>query len=403
MQNIFPIAQRATIEETIGMKRPSASPPVDQIVKKCNVSNNADSTLKKPAALYAKPLWFSISNISEKERNILLEINQVNEIDNRISLYLEIRNQIIQQYENTSGYLPLNWVTKYENYKLATLAFNFLEDNKIINYNTDLLESISNIENSLSFDNNSDVCDNLNEKYFECKETKKIKEKYFKKEILESSKCQCGGKALYFTSDLLFICENCYINNKFATKYNSRNFHKLTEDLLSCIWTKEEDYRLLKNIEMYGDAWNKVTEGLNKSFEQCIFHFIKLPIIENVTNFPPIPFTQVPNSISTLIAFICSLVYPSISTELAKMALQHVNNQNLMDILLKSAKDKGKEVLVLERAKIEKLREVELEAMIKRVMLKVDSINEMHAEIQAVKTELEDEREKLMGEFTKFK
>lgn len=424
MQNIFPIAQKAVIEETIGITRPSASPPKDQGTKESSIE------IKRASRLNVKPSWFSISEISEKEKNMLkgIHISYFKNSENREQEYFELRDFILKGYESTGEYLPLQFVTKTNNYLLATIAFNFLEDNKIINYNIDLLETIDSldriveeafssdlltdsqnnnipktIENDSNINSNAELKNKESQNFFEAKETRKVKEKYFKREMLEEATCSCRVKASYFTSDLLFICESCFLANRFPSKYSSRNFHKLTPELLNCIWTKQEEFKLLKNIEMYGDAWDKVTEGLNKSFEQCIFHFIKMPIVESVTHYPSIPFTQIPNSISTLIAFTCSLVYPSIATELSKVALQNINHPDLMYILLDAAHKKGKEVLEMEKAKIEKLGKVELEALVKLLMLKIEAICEMNVEIQAVKSELEDERERLLEEFTKLK
>ena len=484
MQNIFPIAQKAVIEETIGITRPSAYPPADQGTKESVLE------IKKATRRNHMPSWFSQTELSEKEKNMIKGIHSsyFKNQEKREFEYFALREQILKSYEATGEYLPLQFVMKTSNYLLATIAFNFLEDNKIINYNIDLLETIDSLDQIIeeTHDNESkenehlsssdyvnanrtvddakeqsnntlQATNNVNQEhmnnnrtmnehnqvpsdseyspstyktidndlnklkseipikilknepqklinnFYESRETRKIKEKYFKKEMLEAAKCSCGTNALYFTSDLLFICESCFLANKFPSRYSSRNFHKLTKELLNSIWTKEEEFKLLKNIEMYGDAWDRVSEGLNKTFEQCIFHFIKMPIIENVTHYPSIPFTQIPNSISTLIAFTCSLVYPSISTELSKVALQNINDPDLMYILLETAHKKGLEVLEMEKGKIDKLEKVELEALLKLMMLKIESISEMHAEIQAVKTELEDERERLLEEFTKLK
>lgn len=223
-------------------------------------------------------------------------------------------------------------------------------------------------------------------------------EKYVDKETLINSRCSCGEKAFYFTSDLIFVCDSCFALGKYPKAYTHRNFHRITENLLNCLWTKQEEYVLLKNIETVGDDWSKVCLGLNKTVEQCIFHFIKMSIVDDLVQFPT-PFTQIPNPVSTLIAFIGSIVYPSISTELAKNAILYLNNPNLMQILLGIAKEKAGEVLKTEMEKKRRLDDVEVEAMIKRTMMKVETINEMNGEMQAIRNELEDEREKMLENF----
>lgn len=425
MQNIFPIAQKAAIEPTIGIFRPNAIPPADQSVKESTVFN------PKTHIFNIYPKWFKENEVSEIEKNFVLKINKnffynkniktQEEIDQEkfnlivsensiekkddnventtiLNRYIEIRNAIINTFKNSNGYIPLNSVLLLNyDYRIAAKIFDFLEDNKIINFQVDLSSVLTELESILCEDpNNYDK--NLNFNDHEIIDFPVIKEKYFKKEILENSNCSCGLKAQYFTSDMVFTCKSCFESGKYPLNYSSRNFHEITDHLLNSIWTKHEEYILLKNIENVGDDWSKVCEGLNKDVDQCIFHFIKMSIIDDCKIFPSTPFTQVPNPISTFVAFVCSMIYPSISTELAKNAIRYLNSPNLMDILLDVSKSKSKEILELEKKKYHKLQKIQLEAKIKRIMVKIDAINEMNAEMQAVKCELEDQREKLISE-----
>ncbi|ELA40958.1 uncharacterized protein VICG_01988 [Vittaforma corneae ATCC 50505] len=449
MQNIFPLAQKAVIEQTIGTSRPSATPPEGQNVKESSFVHS------KMSLFDVLPKWFKDEEISEIEKIFILKINrklflevvntikveeltynktvdlEYNKLTNQNSdskedtlnkdiakYYLKVRNSIIEMYRKSQGYIPFNSILTFQgfNYKVSAKIFDFLEDSKIINYQTNLCAILSDLDGIL---NDEDPAqpeqletskDNINTTRLdllansivavqpESSNDVKIKEKYFKKETLENSQCTCGRKAQYFTSDLVFVCETCFESNKYPAGYSSRNFHKITDSLLKSMWTKQEEYILLKNIERVGDDWSRVCEGLNKSVDQCIFHFIKMSIIDECNLFPSMPFTQVPNPISTLVAFVCSMVYPSISTELAKNAIRYLNSPNLMEILLEVSKEKSMEVLDMEKKKLQKLENVEIEAKMKRVMLKIDSINEMYAEVQAVRSELEDQRERLIEE-----
>lgn len=412
VQNIFPIAQKAFIEQTIGYSRPSAIPPTEQIAKESSFVYQ-----KAPLFKY-KPTWFKWDSLSEIERNFVKTLNTDEET------YLKTRNIIIRQYEESQSYIPFNSILQLDTpYRITGRIFDFLEDQLIINFQNELsfrLEGLHynvNINNNINDgepnnSNNNNINDNNNNnnsnnsnndievlfnKQNNINTNKRVVEKYIEKETLQNSHCNCGQKAFYFTSDLVFVCDSCFNLGKYPEIYSPRNFHKITDSLINSIWTKQEEYILLKNIEKVGDDWSRVCEGLNKTVEQCIFHFIKMSIIDDVVQFPT-PFTQIPNPMSTLIAFICSIVYPSISTELAKNAILYLNNPNLIQILLGVAKEKSGEVLEIEKKKKRRLEEVEVEAMIKRMMLKVEAINEMNGEMQAIRNELEDERERMMEE-----
>lgn len=446
MQNIFPLAQKAVIEQTIGVSRPSATPPEGQRVKESSFAHS------RVPLFNVLPKWFKDEEISEIEKIFVLKTHRKaflecidtaemdalttnkdvesnhtkpygksssskeDALDNSIAAcYIKLRNGIIEMYRKSQGYIPLNSILALQglSYKASARVFDFLEDNKIINHQIELCTILSSLDELLNAQDtaqpedpnsntNTTQLDTLQDSMLEAQpETSrdvKVKEKYVKKETLENSQCSCGKKARYFTSDLIFVCDACFESNKHPVGYSSRNFHKITDALLNSMWTKHEEYILLKNIEKVGDDWSRVCEGLNKSVDQCIFHFIKMSTIDECSLFPSMPFTQVPNPISTLVAFVCSMVYPSISTELAKNAIRYLNSPNLMEILLEVSKEKGMEVLEMEKKKLQKLEMVEIEAKVKRVMLKVDSINEMHEEMQAVRSELEDQRERLIEE-----
>lgn len=381
MKNILPVAEKTLFEPTIGMNRPGAKPISDQQFKEPNYSAH-------PCLIFScKPAWFSKDTVSNFEKSHFC-----------FPEYLELRNRILDLYLEKKEELPLQTILQINGDKNSLIdIFDFLEDNKLINAQSEL----SNILLELEKIEEKEIKEEKPVSFFEVTESRRFKSKYIKREVLQGKCNMCENRALYFTSELVFICEECFLNRKYPDGLSSRNFHKITNDLLQAIWTKEEEYFLLRNLQNCGDDWSKINANLNKSVEQCIIHFIKLPIIDNSTVFPEHPFFLVPNPISTYIAFVCSMVYPSISTELAKCAIKNLHRKDLMDILIDVSKKKGSEVLESERRKILKINKVEIESLIRRIMAKVDAINEMKAEIVAVKAELEDERENLLVEFTR--
>src|SRR5690606_20112925 len=78
----------------------------------------------------------------------------------------------------------------------------------------------------------------------------------------------CASPANFFTSTLFFVCTRCHATAAYAPTYSARNFHRITPGLLRCLWTKRDDFLLLKNIERYGDDWEKVACGLNGNLNE---------------------------------------------------------------------------------------------------------------------------------------
>lgn len=395
MENVFPRAERAEIEDIVGIRRQSAHPPIDQIPRGPITPQLIDGF--QPFSVY--PKWFDIKSVSEYERHIFNDKN-----------YIEIRNEIIRLYFNSKGDLRIQDCGDLVKYSCFLNIFNFLEDNNIINYEIDLkieldrLKKLAEDTKSLNLSDKgkfSDLKETEAPQQFACKKNKKIFSKYLDRVVLENAPCNCGSSAEFFTSDLYFICKDCVNRKNYPNTYTLRNFHKITADLLQNIWTKEEEYLLLKNIEIYGDDWKNVVTGLNKTVSQCIFHFLKMPILEACDSYPLMPFSTVPNQISTFVNYLSTMIHPVISAEVAKNAIKYLSKPNLMEILINVAVNKAKDIVDLERSKKVRLEKVETEALIRRINLKLEAVYEMYAEPGMVRVELEDGRERLVEELSK--
>lgn len=403
MINIFPRAESALIEQTIGHQRPNAHPPENQVPREPN-------PVKRFAGfrpLRSFPRWFDHDCVSDYERRIFEE-----------SDYLRIRNDILDFYSYESGEITLNMCRRFGDFASVIKIFDFLEDNKLINHDVDLKYEINELRSSMMSNYASDNENNLNASDHtdstipgthtpfennppDKKTNLKIRKKYITREFLQNALCKCNKNANLFTSDLFFVCDDCFVNLDYPKDYTPRNFHRITSNLLQSLWTKKEEYFLLKNIEMFGDDWGKVSEALNKTSDQCIFHFLKMSLLDECASFPSICFSSVPNPVSTLIAYISFMIHPSISTELAKTAIKYMDRPHLMEILINVAVQKAREILELEKSKKARIEKVAIEALIRKIGLKIDAVREMFAEVNMVKVELEVAREKLAEELSK--
>lgn len=390
MLNIFPRAQPAAIEEMIGMSMPSARVPDSQ------PSVEPLGTRPLPSIKPFKPQLPPY--FEEQEIRLFPEPN-----------YSAVKTAILHLYLSSGNRLTLSSCFGLCNFSYLIRVFNFLEDNNLINYATDTANSLYSALNSANPIQPDNPINHPNTEWahasierthssIERMEGKQLKHKYVEPEQLINSSCLCGMPATKFTSDFFFICDICFNSGKYPSFYTFRNFHIITKQLTSSIWTREEEYQLLKNIEQYGDEWNRVAAATGKSIEQCIFHFIKMPLMDGCSTYPILPFTTVPNQISTFISYVAYMAHPGIAAEMAKATIKYMERPNIMEILMGVAAKKGKEILELEKRKKERIKKVKEEAMIRILLLKVDAISEMYNEGMAVKSELEIARAKLLEE-----
>ncbi|KAJ1996637.1 SWI/SNF and RSC complex subunit Ssr2, partial [Coemansia thaxteri] len=104
-------------------------------------------------------------------------------------------------------------------------------------------------------------------------------------------------------------------------------------------WSDQETLLLLEGIEMYDDDWNRIAEHVGtKSREECVLHFLKLPI-EDPYDVAPlkdprgaqsavIPFSRADNPVMSVVAFLASNVNPGVAAAAAKAALAELTKDS---------------------------------------------------------------------------
>ncbi|KAG0299572.1 hypothetical protein BGZ98_009926 [Dissophora globulifera] len=136
------------------------------------------------------------------------------------------------------------------------------------------------------------------------------------------------------------LCPNCYQEGRFPStmssgdfvRLNTQHFKHATDDT----WSDQETLLLLEGLEMYDEDWNQVADHVGtRSREQCILHFLQLPIedpyLGGVTErelgplqYHRIPFSQADNPVMSVVAFLASVVNPSVAAAAAKSALKEL-------------------------------------------------------------------------------
>lgn len=136
------------------------------------------------------------------------------------------------------------------------------------------------------------------------------------------------------------LCSNCYLEGRFPStmssgdfiRLNAQHFKHATDDT----WTDQETLLLLEGLEMHEDDWNLVAEHVGtRSREQCILHFLQLPIEDpylgvaserelGPLQYHRIPFSQADNPVMSVVAFLASVVNPGVAAAAAKSALKEL-------------------------------------------------------------------------------
>ncbi|CDJ41710.1 Related to swi/snf-related matrix-associated actin-dependent regulator of chromatin, subfamily c, member 1, related [Eimeria tenella] len=136
-------------------------------------------------------------------------------------------------------------------------------------------------------------------------------------------------------------CLRCYAEGRYPHVLTSRNFVKV--DLLiagatadGSDWQLDEIERLIEAIELHKDDWDEVAEhvGGGRTPQQCVERFIKLPTQEPfleaskhvVSGTEQTPFSSFANPLLSLLAFLSSVVHPSVAAAAARAALQETVN-----------------------------------------------------------------------------
>ncbi|CAG8613072.1 2481_t:CDS:2, partial [Paraglomus occultum] len=135
------------------------------------------------------------------------------------------------------------------------------------------------------------------------------------------------------------LCPNCYLDGRFPSDMFSGDFVKMDEAVFKHAqdeeWSEQETLLLLEGVEMFDDDWNKIADHVGtRTREQCILHFLQLPIEEpylgtsmsdlGALNYQRIPFSQADNPIMSVVAFLASVVNPGVAAAAAQSSLKEL-------------------------------------------------------------------------------
>lgn len=206
-------------------------------------------------------------------------------------------------------------------------------------------------------------------------------------------------------------------------------------------WSDEETLRLFDAIANHGDNWSEIAYHVKtRSKEECITHFLQLPIedqflqesdglansavskvSEERSNIePPLPFADSGNPVMSVVAFLSSMVSPTVASAAARAALEEMNketnlkdfNDNLdvqkLDIKTASAAAigaaaaKAKKLVEQEEREIQRLVAFVIEKQLKKLEVKIKHFEELESAMVKEKAELQKAQRDLFEEKQAF-
>lgn len=100
-------------------------------------------------------------------------------------------------------------------------------------------------------------------------------------------------------------------------------------------WTEQETLLLLEGLELHRDDWNRVAAHVGtRTQDECILHFLRLPIEEPYLHDPaaggvlgplayqPVAFSKTGNPVMSTVAFLASVVDPRIASKATRAAME---------------------------------------------------------------------------------
>lgn len=135
------------------------------------------------------------------------------------------------------------------------------------------------------------------------------------------------------------VCPPCYSAGRFPSTLHSGDFIKLDQSPYShsseAQWNDQETLLLLEGLEMFEEDWYKISDHVGtKTKEQCIVHFLQLPIEDpfleatqkdlGPLQYANLPFSQTDNPVMSVIAFLASSVDTAVAARAAGESIEEL-------------------------------------------------------------------------------
>lgn len=382
-----------------------------------NTSENPHKQQFKPVKLLQpRCKWFDRTQIHEIEYNTFHDLIELKSPD----VYLRIRNVIHDHYVNTGRFVSLEKACSLVGADVSVVLriYVFMKKWGIINFKIDRGDFTGNLKDihyksgdiyGHSEDLNDPKTGELKTGDFIDNDSKEsnLKDKDLKdKDSKENNSKECNSKECNSKGKISLENDNINTpNNKtFETKPLA---NKPNSDSKKCTWTPFEDLRLLEEIDQPSCDWQRIATNLGRPMEQCILRFLKLPTQSLIAEYIPAADYVLFPLLST-ITFVCTTVHPTVGAKIAQFILINyenlkMNQRHLVRMALRYSTKRALEQKELEERKLKRLGDVLIEAMNKKLAMKVDDYNELCMGLEGERQRLRDAVEEYKEEILECK
>ena len=240
----------------------------------------------------------------------------------------------------------------------------------------------------------------------------------------------CGEDCsqLYFHAPAtkLNVCAACFSSGRYGAEASASDFIKIDPNsfattAITSDWSDEETFKLLEAVEKYSDSgvnmaannvWDAIAETVGRSRESCLLQFLRLPIVESLNNnnynnpatlpasFLTFPFSQSENPALSVITFLAGNVHPRVASAAAQAALAEISKNDLegadmqavASVALASSAAHAHDLAQAEEKRLQHWRDILLETQLKKLQLKLDSLDELERVVEEDRKEVEKQR-----------
>ena len=229
------------------------------------------------------------------------------------------------------------------------------------------------------------------------------------------------------------LCVACFTNGKYSPELSSNDFVKIDPSSFPASgmnsnsdWTEEELLKLMEAIEKYSDSgvnmaannvWDAIAESVGKPREACLLQFLKLPTCEllasdsnnsesllssiSSTSLLNFPFSQSENPVLSVLAFLAGHVHPRVAAVASQAALaelskiegqENVDMQQIAATALACSAAHAQNLATAESNRISYWRDLLIETQLKKLQVKVESLEELERVVEEERKEIEKQR-----------
>lgn len=227
------------------------------------------------------------------------------------------------------------------------------------------------------------------------------------------------------------LCSSCFTTGKYSPEMSSTDFIKIDPSSFpssgpssNSDWTEEELLKLMEAIEKYSDSgvnmaannvWDAIAENVGKTREACLLQFLKLPIGENLnstldsslltsisgSSFLNFPFSQSENPVLSVLAFLAGHVHPRVAAVASQAALselsklegqENIDMQAVASTALACASAHAQNLATAESNRVAYWRDLLIETQLKKLQLKIESLEELEKFVEEERKEIEKQR-----------